>query len=266
MRSVLNQLEEVECPLCHVAPKPFAVDYQGFQLCSCPSCGLQFLSPRPTVEQLTENIYNETYFSECERTKELSAADRYQFSRQLENFERFLAGRGTILDVGCGDCSFLHYAQSEGWQVAGITTFSSGLPFDIFTATDTAHTGQPQRPDFNPAGIPVPVSNPRTQTGPNLGLFTDAPFGRGGDLGRNHFRGPGINNWDVVLQKTTSLSERLSVEFRTEFYNLFNRVQFSQPGNLRSNPGTFGQSTSEVRRADQTSGARQIQFGMKLRF
>ena len=154
----------------------------------------------------------------------------------------------------------------EGWQVAGITTFSGGLPFDIFTATDTAHTGQPQRPDFNPAGIPVAVSNPRTQTGPNLGLFTGAPFGRGGDLGRNHFRGSGINNWDVVLQKTTSLSERLGVEFRTEFYNLFNRVQFSQPGNLRSNPGTFGQSTSEVRRADQTSGARQIQFGMKLRF
>jgi hypothetical protein len=56
------------------------------------------------------------------------------------------------------------------------------------------------------------------------------------------------------------------MEFRTEFYNLLNRVQFSQPGNLTSNPGTFGQSTSEVRRADQTSGARQIQFGMKLRF
>jgi hypothetical protein len=154
----------------------------------------------------------------------------------------------------------------EGWQLAGITTFSSGLPFDIFTATDTAHTGQPQRPDFNPAGVPVVVSNARAQTGPNLGLFSDAPFGRGGDLGRNHFRGPGINNWDVVLQKTTSLSERLGVEFRTEFYNLSNRVQFSQPGNLTSDPGTFGQSTTEVRRADQTSGARQIQFGMRLRF
>jgi len=49
-------------------------------------------------------------------------------------------------------------------------------------------------------------------------------------------------------------------------YNLFNRVQFGQPGNLTSDPGTFGQSTSEVRRADQTSGARQIQFGLRLRF
>lgn len=159
----------------------------------------------------------------------------------------------------------------EGWQLAGITTFSSGLPYDIFTATDTAHTGQRQRPDYDPSGIPAPVSNPLTQTGPNLGLlgasfFPDAPFGRGGDLGRNHFRGPGINNWDVVLQKVTKLSERGSLEFRTEAYNLFNRVQFGQPGNLTSDPGTFGQSTSEVRRADETSGARQIQFGLRLRF
>jgi len=68
------------------------------------------------------------------------------------------------------------------------------------------------------------------------------------------------------LQKTTSISERVALEFRTEVYNLFNRVQFSQPGNRTSDPGTFGQSTSEVRRPDGTSGARQIQFGLKLRF
>ena len=154
----------------------------------------------------------------------------------------------------------------EGWQVAGITTFSGGLPYEIFTATDTAHTGQPQRPDFNPAGTPVPVSNPLTQTGPNLGLFSDAPFGSAGNLGRNHFHGPGINNWDMVLQKSINLTERVGLDFRAETYNLFNRVQFTQPGNLTSDLGTFGQSTGEVRRADQTSGARQIQFGMKLRF
>ncbi|MGD0507909.1 MAG: TonB-dependent receptor [Terriglobales bacterium] len=158
-----------------------------------------------------------------------------------------------------------------GWEVAGITTFSGGLPYDIFTPTDTAHTGQEQRPDFNPAGTPAPVSNPRTQTGPNLGIldnpfFPDAPFGSAGDVGRNHYRGPGVNNWDTVLQRTLSLSERVNLQFRAESYNLFNRAQFSQPGNLTSNPGTFGQSTSEVRQPDLTTGARQIQFGMKLSF
>jgi hypothetical protein len=153
-----------------------------------------------------------------------------------------------------------------GWQLAGITIFSSGLPYDIFTAVDSAHSGENARPDFDPTATPGPVSNPLTQTGPNLGLFTDPPFGRGGTLGRNHFYGPGINNWDAVLQKTSHLSERVNLEFRTEAYNLFNRVQFGQPGNLTADPLTFGQSTSQVRRADQTSGARQIQFGMKLRF
>jgi hypothetical protein len=166
----------------------------------------------------------------------------------------------------------------EGWELAGITTLSGGLPYDIFNATDTAHTGQQQRPDFNPAGTPKPVSDPRAQTGPNLGtgcqlvpalpscFFPEAPFGSAGSVGRNHYRGPGVNNWDMTLQKTLNLSERVNLQFRAESYNLFNRVWFGQPGNLTSNPGTFGQSTSEVKQPDLTTGARQIQFGMKLRF
>ena len=154
----------------------------------------------------------------------------------------------------------------EGWEVAGITTFSGGLPFDIFSALDTAHTGQQQRADYIPGATPVPVSNPRTQTGPNLGFFSDPAWGSAGNLGRNRFYGPGVNTWDMVLQKTLSLSERVHLQFRTESYNLFNRAQFGQPGNLPYNPGTFGQSTTEVRQADLTTGARQIQFGMKLTF
>jgi len=154
----------------------------------------------------------------------------------------------------------------EGWEVAGITTFSGGLPYDVFTALDTAHTGQQQRADYNPAGTLLPVSNPRTQTGPNLGLFSNPAWGSAGNLGRNHFYGPGVNNWDMVLQKTLSLSERVNLQFRAESYNVFNRAQFSQPGTLISDQGTFGQSTSEVKRPDLTTGARQIQFGVKLSF
>jgi hypothetical protein len=97
------------------------------------------------------------------------------------------------------------------------------------------------------------VVDPRTQTGPNLGRFSNPPFGAGGNLMRNKFFGPGINNWDTVLQKTTRISERMS-------------VQFNQPGNLTSDPGTFGQSTGEVTRPDGTSGARQLQFGLKFQF
>ncbi len=70
----------------------------------------------------------------------------------------------------------------------------------------------------------------------------------------------------MVLRRSLAFSERVHVEFRAESYNLFNRVQFGQPGNVYSNQGTFGQSTSEVRQPDLTTGARQIQFGMKLSF
>ena len=154
----------------------------------------------------------------------------------------------------------------EGWEVAGITTFSGGLPYDIFSALDTAHTGQQQRADYNAAGTLLPVINPRTQTGPNLGLFSDPAWDNPGNLARNRFYGPGINNWDMLLQKTSRLSERVNLQLRAESYNLFNRVQFGQPGNLIFNPGTFGQSTSEARQADLTTGARQMQFGMKLSF
>lgn len=154
----------------------------------------------------------------------------------------------------------------EGWEIAGITTFSGGLPFDILTSLDTAHTGQEQRPDYSSAGTPVPVNSPTTQTGPNLGLFSNPAWGSAGNLGRNHFFGPGFNNWDMLLQKTSRLTERVNLQLRAESYNLFNRVPFSQPGNLTFDPGTFGQSSSEVRQADLTTGARQIQFGMKLSF
>jgi len=75
-----------------------------------------------------------------------------------------------------------------------------------------------------------------------------------------------VNSWDMVLQKSVSLSERFKLEFRTESYNLFNRVQFGQPDNLISDTQSFGQSNTQVRRPDLTTGARQIQFGVKLSF
>ena len=153
-----------------------------------------------------------------------------------------------------------------GWTVSGITTLSSGLPFDIFTNFDTEHTGLAARPDLNPGASVPPSSNPRTQTGPSLALFSVPAFGSGGNLGRNHFRGPGINNSDAVLDKQVGIHERVKLDMRFEFYNLFNRVQFNQPDNLLADTTVFGHSTSETFRPDFTTGARQIQLGMKLSF
>ena len=154
----------------------------------------------------------------------------------------------------------------EGWDVSGISTFSSGLPYDIFTNVDTQHTGFAARPDYNPSATVAPSSNPRTQTGPLVGYFSVPAFGSAGNIGRNVFRGPGINNTDFVITKRISVSERTRLDLRFEFYNLFNRVQFNQPDNSIADGPGFGQSTSELIRPDFTTGARQIQLALKLTF
>ena len=154
----------------------------------------------------------------------------------------------------------------SGWTVSGITTVSSGLPFDTFTPVDTQHTGLVSRPVLNQGVTVPPSSDPRTQTGPSIALFSIPAFGSGGNLGRNHFRGPGINNADAVLNKQVGIHEHVKLDMRFEFYNLFNRVQFTQPDNLLADGTLFGHSTSEKSRPDFTTGARQIQLGMKLSF
>lgn len=154
----------------------------------------------------------------------------------------------------------------EGWDVSGISTFSSGLPYDVFTNVDTEHTGFPARPDFNPSAAVTPSVNPRTQTGPLVGYFSVPVFGSAGNIGRNVFRGPGINSTDFVVTKRISVSERTRLDLRFEFYNLFNRVQFNQPDNMIADGPGFGQSTSELIRPDFTTGARQIQLALKLTF
>jgi hypothetical protein len=154
----------------------------------------------------------------------------------------------------------------EGWDVSGISTFSGGLPYDIFTNEDTQHTGFAARPDYDPSATVTASSNPRTQTGPLVGYFSYPAFGSAGNIGRNVFRGPGINNTDFVTTKRISLSERTRLDLRFEFYNLFNRVQFNQPDNMIADGPGFGQSTSELIRPDFTTGARQIQLALKLTF
>jgi hypothetical protein len=154
----------------------------------------------------------------------------------------------------------------EGWSWSGIGTFQNGFPFDIFAPLDDSDgTGALQRADFDPHGTRVPITMPVTQTGPNPGLFSFPAFGGPGNLGRNHFVGPGYKNFDMVIAKNTKITERFNVEFRSEYYNVFNHPNFQPPDDSISD-ASFGQSTAEVGRNDGTTGARQLQFGMKLHF
>ena len=153
----------------------------------------------------------------------------------------------------------------EGFSLSGVSSFQSGHPFEVFGDRDSEHTSLSSRLDLvgNPA---IPAGSPNTQTGPPADAFGLAQFGFAGNVGRNRFTGPTYYNTDVVLAKAATLTERFKLEARWEVYNLFNRTQFFQPGNLLQDAQTFGQSTSTITRADGTTSARQMQLGLKLNF
>lgn len=167
----------------------------------------------------------------------------------------------------------------EGWQFSGIATFQTGLPYDIFGNVDTLHTDVHDRAtvvDFSTLksvptmGRVVPSTAVFTGENPAAfnqddGILNPIPFDTPSNVGRNHWYGPGINNWDVNLAKTTAITERLKFQLRFEFYNLFNRTQFTKPDNIIGDPN-FGYSTSQVGQNDGSTGARQVQIGAKFEF
>ena len=157
---------------------------------------------------------------------------------------------------------------THGWALSGITQFSTGIPVTLIESDDhsllgTSFTGpQPlpvDTPDFagGSLGIQDPRSSP-SHTYFNTSLFTPSAVGQEGNAARRFFHGPGLNNWDMALLKDTKLTERLNLQFRAEFYNIFNHAQFLTPSGILGTPN-FGQVIS-------AQPARVGQLALKLLF
>jgi hypothetical protein len=120
-----------------------------------------------------------------------------------------------------------------GWTVSGISTFGDGFPLAL-TATGTAMaTGYGRRPNVVPGCNPQlngPITN-RLYGYFNVACYSvPAAYTFGNESSTDPvLRGPGINNFDFSLGKKTAITEHVNLQFRAEVYNLFNRVQFSQP-------------------------------------
>ena len=167
---------------------------------------------------------------------------------------------------------------TRGWQVLNITTLTTGSPFTVFSGVQQtgAGLGGGDRPDLismphlstsravradyfglgaagNRSFFSIPTNIPGG-TGPNQGRF--------GTLGRNTFRGPAYHDFDFAIIKDTPFGHRgnaelATLEFRAEFFNLFNLVNFGLPSNIVSGSG-FGLIS-------KTAGtSRQIQFSLKI--
>ncbi len=152
-----------------------------------------------------------------------------------------------------------------GWQVSGIGTFQSGRPFTIV--------------DDDFSGIIFSSSNPRPNLAPGATHDDQATSGpvtsrissylnrsafqssgvAWGTLGRNTVIGPDQRRVDVSVSKMTRLTERFSLEFRADAYNVSNTPTFRNPGRDLS-----GANFGEITRT--RGGPRVIQLGLKLRF
>ncbi len=145
---------------------------------------------------------------------------------------------------------------TNGWVISGITRFSTGLPILLQEADDHSLLGTggctssngAEEPNFLGgalAGSDPRLANRSAKTNPyfNKSLFTKESIGQLGTANRRFFHGPGLNNWDLALMKDLRLTESKKLEFRAEFFNVFNHAQFGRPsGNILSS--NFGFVTS----------------------
>jgi hypothetical protein len=149
-----------------------------------------------------------------------------------------------------------------GWQVNGFTTYQTGTPLSI-SANNVAGI-------FNPRGLANNNGTSAKRTGDihsRLNRYFDtsvfsqpAAFTFGNTQPTSpDLRSPGIRNWDLSVFKDFTLTERFSVQFRTEAFNAFNTVRFGSP-NTSVVSNQFGVIST------QANSPRQIQFGLKLLF
>jgi outer membrane receptor protein involved in Fe transport len=172
---------------------------------------------------------------------------------------------------------------AAGWQLNTIVTAQSGRPIPIVNSLDnsTVPANQQfpffdtasnfhQRPNVVP-GQPFVLPNWNAMTGYlNPQAFVQPANGTFGNLGRNAIYGPGFWNVDFSVTKNTNLTERLLLQLRFEFFNIFNHPQFSLPGNSFGS-ASFGQVTQTPDNAQGNpglggGGPRVLQFAARFQF
>jgi hypothetical protein len=157
---------------------------------------------------------------------------------------------------------------TNGWSISGVTTFSTGLPVTMVETDDhsllgTALGGPITLAVDTPDQVaPLQKFDPRTvQTIAGVPAhyyfdptaFGSSAIGSEGNTSRRFFHGPGINNWNMAFHKDTALTERVNLQFRADFFNIFNHAQFATPLGILS--GAAGQvtATSLLNRTGQLS-------------
>jgi hypothetical protein len=150
-------------------------------------------------------------------------------------------------------------ALAGGWQLGGIFTRHSGLPYSLIDTGNPANSGNitiVDRPNVvgNPYSVPFSVAEAF-----NTAAFAIQPTYTYGSLGRNTMSMQQVSNLDLVLSKTFALTEHFRLQSRFEAFNSTNTPPFTSPPNTTLGSNGFGQTTA-------AGAPRQLQFALKLLF
>jgi hypothetical protein len=222
-----------------------------------------------TYESTNANsVYNSLQVQLERRTRNFTFLVAYTFSKAMDNASSFSTMNYSNFRLSRALSSFdsthnfvasysytipfdraFHRAPArltQGWSISGITRLATGFPITITQSGDRSlrGAGGVDHPDFiGPLVVTPDVRATSTHTYFNKSAFSSEPLGTMGNSNQRFFHGPGIDNWDLALQKLTRVRESMSLQFRAEFFNAFEHAQFSNPtGNYTSS--TFGRVTS----------------------
>jgi len=182
------------------------------------------------------------------------------------------------------------HAALGGWQISGVTIFQNGLPFSIFdSSAGTAFLGQGSTPLLGASLAPGASISSGLSSGElrdrvangylNPAAFAPAPLVDPadcevdsnfcttgfGDLGRNIYRGPFQQNWDISFLKHFKVGERNDIRFAVDFFNIWNHTNFGNP--TVTDVETAGLENGPFGKIVQTVGnPRLIQFSLRWAF
>jgi hypothetical protein len=182
-----------------------------------------------------------------------------------------------------------------GWQISGITTFESGMPLNVYNGLDADGIGgNYDRPNYNPNGkfgvraqcatsSCTSYINPDSNNAPidpATAMFVQLPANTStapkptGNLARNTLRMPGVNNFDINILKNVRIDEGLRLQFRAEFFNIWNHPQYGVSsvspfspggGSIAANVGT-SPAGRFLDKYYMDGGGRVIRYQLRLTF
>ena len=182
---------------------------------------------------------------------------------RLDQMRRHRFVTSWVLDIpDLGTDNTVVRAVLNGWQLTGIVQYQSGSPYTITSGADISRDGIDGDRAKTTGTSPDPPAGSDQTVWFNPAAFAAGDVGTFGTVGKGVYTGPSTYSWDMGLFKMMGLGNDMSMQFRAEFFNVFNQVNLDNPATA-VNSASFGRITNTHPNAGEP---RIIQFGLKFVF